>query len=306
MKQIIIFFLIFIFLYLIFNNNEKMKDGDNFNFKYLNSKFSTFVKNKVYSNNSKIEITKLPFCNNKITVDYGINTNNVINNNISIYQNIIDPLEHTIVINSKNFNLVCIRWVKSKLSFNNKQIGLELQFIHQSYGDNINKFIISIPLDFVSNGISPSLQNINHENFKNVGYIKMPNIFKDDDMDNNYDNASGSKQYVANEKNEKINKYNLNVDYNDNIYNKKIYFDSLLQSDGMIPEYKCCRETIGENITFNFCDGQNFLSKVNKFYQLQDHYNNMYYITNTVPYPEQIGLNILNKITDDNLTVYIK
>jgi predicted transcriptional regulator len=65
------------------------------------------ISNQFYSE-------KIKTCKKYIKADYGINTSTINNNNISIFQNIIDPLFHTIEIDGKNFNLMGIEWKRSK------------------------------------------------------------------------------------------------------------------------------------------------------------------------------------------------
>jgi len=156
-KDILLIFLIIIIIYTIYNDLYEYMCDDN-NFKYLNNQVASLVYNNVYSTDEYIEITKLKQYNKKIQTDYGTNINIVNNNGISIYQDIIDPLFHTIEINNKNYNLMSISWKKSNLSYNNKKVGLELHLNHRNY-ISINSLIIVIPLDFINEWSSVTSTN---------------------------------------------------------------------------------------------------------------------------------------------------
>jgi len=157
--------LIFLLLILIILSNNKTNENmtDNYN-KFLNNKTSLIQKNDVFKSDESIEITLLPVCNKIITVDYGLNINTIINDGISIHQNINDPMIHTIEVDKKNYNLVKIEWRKTNFTYNKKPVGLTLHLLHNDY--NMNRLNIIIPLDFIT-------ENINlEEGFKNIYYNK--------------------------------------------------------------------------------------------------------------------------------------
>jgi hypothetical protein len=305
MKDLILIFILLIFLYFLKNNNEKMTNNKNFN--YLNSTSSIFVKNKVYATDDKIEITKLPKCTKNINVDYIENTNSIVNNNISIYQNMNDLLQNTIEIDNTNFNLISIRWKISKFKYNNNNVGLDLQLVHQNF-KSVDKVIIVIPLDF----IQTELKSI--ENFKNIGYNTSSKIFKNYDFNviNNLKNInySGEEESIINDNLIRSNNnydFNLKINYdNKKIYTKKILLDTLLQSDSIIPKYNGDVDTIGQIAKFNLCSLQQLILKNTEYYQLEDHHNDIYYISEPIGIPANLGFGIRNKISMDNDIVYLK
>lgn len=296
MNELILYIFFLIILYFLFSTENMEIDFDR-NFKFLNNKFAVFVKNKTYANDEKIEIKKLQKIIKKITVDYSSNTNYIINNNVSIYQNIKDTLENTIEINNKNFNLTSVRWKKSKLSYNGKEVGLELQLVHQNY-NSINKVIIVIPLDFILDYDS------NSENFINIGYNKK--LFNSIEVYNDLD-IYKNNNFVAEKiiepaiKEEITNKYNLDINYK----NRQKYLNTVLISDALIPIYNCCADTIGQLGKFDFFDLKNYLCNITNLSQLEDHNNNLYLIVEPIGILNTLGFAIRNKIKDDNITVYL-
>ena len=303
MFDIILLIIILIALIqIIIQNSEKMTDH---NFKYLNSKSSTFVNNDLYANNEQIELTTLASCPINFTFDYGTNYNSIINNNISIYQDINNPLEHTIELDNINYNLTSVRWKLSKFTYNNMNIGLDLHLVHQNF-NSIYKLIIVVPLSLTSDSILPYSNN--KETFKNIGYN---NFVKDIVTDTTVTNNSIKKfiepaYYQVKEKtkiliNSKKNLFNLNIINN----NKKFSLNKLITSPVLIPDYECCGDKIGQSARFNLCDIQQLLQKNKKYYQLEDKEANKYFITEPLEFNEEIGLNIMNKITYDNSIFYL-
>lgn len=297
--NILLIIILLTLIFIILQKIEPMKDN---NFKYLNSKSSTFLINNVYSLNDMIEINELPKCNKIIKFDYGSNYNFIINDNVSIYQDIIDPLQHTIEVDNINYNLTSIRWKLSKLTYNNIPVGLELHLVHQNF-NSLHKLNIILPLDLINNNI---------ESFKNINYTKMTNIYnvytdtKLDDYDNN---KFIDPLYFQKGKKEELkiksmkNNFNLDRKYKDTKYS----INKLIPSNVLIPQYECCKNSIGQELQFNFCDIQEILSKNNKeYYQLEDRDGNIYLINDPVPFDENLGLHIINKITYDDLVVFIK
>jgi hypothetical protein len=291
-------FLIIILLtliYIIYQEIEPMKDH---NFEFLNSKSSIFIKNNVYSVNELIEITDLSKCNKIIKFDYGINTNLFINNKFSIYEDIIDPLQHTIDIDNVNYNLTSVRWNASKLSYNGTPIGLELQLVHQNF-NSLYKLIIVLPLDLVNN---------NTESFKNLNYTKMTKNYDNIDINLNEKNNFTDALYFKKDKKINLltkslkNIYNLGRKYNTTQNSVK----KLIQTKVLFPTYECCKNSVGQETPLFLCSLSDMLSNNQIYYQLEDRDGNNYLILDPIPFDEKLGLDLLGKISYDNLIVYIK
>jgi hypothetical protein len=157
------------------------------------------------------------------------------------------------------------------------------------------------------------------ENFISVGYKKMSALFNESNIHDKSDwktneivpkqvvQADIDKQKIKDNKNKLRCKYKLNVDYSDkDLYPNKTDLNSLLFSENLIPDYKCCTQNVGQTVNLNMCDLTNFLPSKPKLYQLEDHHNNTYYITNPMGVSENIASDIFGKISPDNLTSYIK
>ena len=225
---------------------------------------------------------------------------NIINNNISIYQDMIDPLQHTIDIDNINYNLISLRWKISKLSYNKIPVCIELHVVHQNF-NSLHKLTIIIPLDF---------KNI--ESFKNINYVKMTKNYSifTDSFENNNENVkfSESLYFQKDKKNNLLikslkNTFDLNKEYKDN----KFSLNTLIPSEVLIPQYECCRDSIGQKLRFNLCDLQQILLNNNKIYaQLEDRDGNSYLISDPQLFDENIGLNLFTKIKNDDLVVFMK
>ena len=343
-----IFFLAIILSFLIYTIFQKIETMKDHNFEYLNSKSSTFIKNDVYALNESIEIKNLSKCKKIINFDYGVNYNFIINNNISIYQDIIDPLQHTIDIDNVNYNLTSIRWKRSKLLYDGKPIGLEMHLVHQNF-NSIYKLTIVIPLDLTNNTNNNTNDNNDNndnntidnnntndndndndntnnntnnndnndnntiETFKNLNYIKMTkayNVYTDTILNDNENKNFSDALYFQKEKNMDLviknlkNTFNLNKKYD----NTNHSLNKLIPSKNLLPDYECCKDTIGPKKSFDFCDLQEIctINNDSMYHQLEDRDGNMYLINEPVQFDENVGLYLMNKIVYDDLTVFIK
>jgi hypothetical protein len=282
-------------IYLIYQNLENMTD---FNFKFLNSKFSEFMNVDIYESDEYIEILKLPKVDLNIKYDYETNYNLLINNNISIYQDMADQLKHTIEIDNINYNLISIRWKISRFLYNNLNVGLDLHLVHKNF-NSLHNVILVIPLN-LTNCI---------EKFKNINYKKMTTEYSI------YTNTilEDSSKYKFTTPDYYLGKFNLDDKINNqkDIFNLKLpsskkLLNNLITNKDTIPSYECCKDSIGNNINFDLSVFNELLSDNNSFYKLYDRDNNIYYITDPKEFDENIGLNIYNKITIDNLITYMK
>jgi hypothetical protein len=95
------------------------------------------------------------------------------------------------------------------------------------------------------------------------------------------------------------NKFNLNS-------NSKSIINDLLYNELFIPEHKGPVDTINQVQKFNFCNLTNIILENTTYYQLEDHNNNVYYIMPPVRFPENIGLDIREKIIFDINTRFLK
>uniref|UniRef100_A0A6C0D846 Alpha-carbonic anhydrase domain-containing protein n=1 Tax=viral metagenome TaxID=1070528 RepID=A0A6C0D846_9ZZZZ len=301
MKNIIIVVILILILFIINISSENMNN---------NSPLVSIKNKEKYGMKEIIEITTLPFCRKNINIVYGNNYNFITNDSKSIGQDILDPHAHTIEIDGKNYNLIKVIFKRSRLSWQNKNIGLELHLIHNNYESNKNVSFI-IPLDLVN---TPT-KNI--ETFRNVFYNTMDSTIKTAneliDGTQNFVNSIHDNQNLISDINlvketilKEINKFNLNLKYNKRYDVNSISVNNLLNNINVIPEYKCCGTTYGPEINFNLCNLETILNNMVIFHNLEEDNGNSNLVTEPVPFSEEIGLHIRNILTDDNDVVYIK
>ena len=299
----------------------------------FNTSYENMSMYKCYDSNTNktklIEITSLPRCNKKIKLNNTININTLNNNNYAIYQDIIDPLLHTIDIDNSNYNLTNVEWRKSKLLWNNKPVGLELHLTYYNF-ISINSCNVIIPLDLVNNTtqvdntfqtvynttqVDNTFQTINNdtqvdntfqtEGFINTYYKPMDTTIKpvEDIMAQVSDSTmlDSIKKIIPDE----TNIFNLNLNYNRPYDINNISLNNLLNSNDKIPEYECCGITIGNIKKLDLCIISTIVNYMTKLYSLKDINCNDILVTEPVPFNETIGLLIRNNIIDDPNIIYL-
>ena len=300
---------------------------------FLNGSLSNYLINNLYELNENIEITKLPLCNKKLFLDFGVNTNNIINNNISLLQNIVNPYIHTAEFNGENYNMISVMFKKSQLSWNGIPIGLEFHIVFNNFKD-IQNLSIVIPLDLISN------TNNNIETFQNVLYdntfgidtlpdpiydntvnqseVEINPVIKDyfnssnkfskglnsfpDINDHMFDTINSGVSTTI----ETVNKYNLNITYDKPYDINKITLNNLIFSSNHIPIYQCCNDTIGAFLQLDFSNVETILKNTKNFYVLEEESGNLLLISDPSPFSGDIGLLIRNSIIDDINTKFLK
>jgi hypothetical protein len=138
------------------------KVGPVINYKYNNNQI---IKRQVLAKGETIELLDLPYCKRLVNVEYTNNVNYIINNQISIYQDVVNPWDQNIKIGDELLNLYQISWRKSVFTFNKKLVGLELHLSHIN-SKNGKKTSIIFPLSFT--------ESIEH--FTNLETIDLLNI----------------------------------------------------------------------------------------------------------------------------------
>ena len=282
------------------------------------------VKNtNIYDPSKLIELQTLTICdNNIITANYGINTNTINNDNISINNEITEPQLHSITVDGKDYYLTQFEWKKSKFSWDNNPIGLDLHLIHTDYIYN-NSLKIILPLNLTDDY---NLENIT-ENFVNVLYKKMDDMiinindtvysdlnnqikilsdFKNNDIVNTVEKTINNKIKTINN-----NLYDLKIKYN--FFNNKInnlkylnYLNKLTDQIIHIPKYSCCSKTIGSIQTFYLCKIKNIINNIQNYYILEEQNGNKCFISVPIPFNTMLGYSILNNIISDPNQIYIK
>jgi len=156
-------------------------------------------------------------------------------------------------------------------------------------------------------------ENDIQETFKNIGYIKMKQLSNQIESNplftQNFPDtlsATPTIKYDIDLENFKKRKELLKNKFNLNSNNSKIIINNLLTNELFIPDYKCCTDTIGSIQKFNLYNLKNIILQNRTYYQLEDHNNNIYYICPPMKFPENIGLDIREKLVDDINIRYLK
>lgn len=333
MIKIIIIFILLVIIFLLYN--YECENMNNYN-SFLDSKTSLFIHKRIYDKYELLEITKLPICYKNLNANLSSNSNNIINDEKSISHTMTDLLVNTVEINSLNYNLIKLEWKRSRFLYNNNPVGLQLHIMLNSFKDINNVFIV-IPLDLKNTTIESFVnlfyyKNLNEEingykNDDNYINLKKTNIINENDVqyvniadvdtriiNENYFNGNNTYANIKNSfpdindngdifKNieNDHNKYNLNLEYG--ILDNNL--DNLLTNVNQIPTYQCCKVSIGPIVNFKLCNLEKLLNNTTKFYKLFEESGAILYITDPIPYNEQIGLYIRNVIIDDDINYIV-
>jgi hypothetical protein len=112
----------------------------------------------------KMEITSQePVCL-EMFFRYGNNNNHLYNDGRAIWQSTIKFLENRVIINGERYGLSRLEWHKSVLSWQDKDVGLELHLVH-SMVEVGNTIVFVIPL---------SLVDMRRESFVDLGHSNQP------------------------------------------------------------------------------------------------------------------------------------
>ena len=292
---ILLLFILFVLSTLC--SNEYMSNNYN---AFLNNDTTLLIRNNVYSQDELIEITKLSTCTKDIIVDYGININTINNNNISINQIINEPLIHTIEVDNKNYNLIQIEWRKTNFMFNGKQVGLTLHLIHNNYKTSENLNII-IPLDLISNYDEiETFININYKKMDDFFTLGSPQVIDKVNIITNYNDQINENLKILK------NKFKLLTNYKRN-YDIKVYnIDSLLSDKNVIPQYECCKNTIGPITKINLCKLKTIIESKKIYHIINEENGNNNLIVEPNIFNEEIGIIIMTLINTDPNLLYIK
>ena len=126
------------------------------------TKISKLAKGETY------ELLNLPYCDQKFKVEYSSNTNNIINDQLQIYQDMKKPWEQKANIGQEQQNLNQISWKKSFFTFNKKPIGLELHFAHVNPKTG-KKIRVIFPLSFTKTTEKFANDNVDTSELERLG-----------------------------------------------------------------------------------------------------------------------------------------
>lgn len=297
--MLIIYFFIFL-LIVWFYNRENMTNNYN---KYLDESKTLIVDKEKYDHVSLIEITNLPSCNKNFTISYGSNYNNIVNDNKSVFIDIIDPLLHTIEIDNQNYNLLKIEWVRNNFQYNGREVGLCLQLVHTNYLSP-NQIKIVFPLNLIANQSTEAFENLFYNKtadlLNNGGHYDWQDLndIQDLKFDFNKQNIQNSFSDIGDLDDEySSGQFNLLLDNQEELNN--------LLDINDIPIYQCCKNTIGNYMNTNLCNVAKLSKTINKFYTINEENGNTCYITDPINFDESIGFEIRKKIIFDTNIYYL-
>lgn len=269
---ILTIFLIFFYLNLPDENHkiEKMSPT----IKPIDSGLSnvTIPKLKLLKPGERIEILDLPYCKKNFKIEYGSNTNFIINDGKKIYQDIIKPHEQKAFIDSEKQGLTQISWKKSFFTYNNKQVPLELQFTHlDSKTGKITKIIYPL-----------SLESKTKENFSE-DYSKEKSKTKEEKK------AKKVLKKKAKEE-KKINKRK--------ILDESGKLSILIQKSSDIPVLSKGQINTGKIQNFNLCEKEKYNLEQDKFFMIDSPNNETILIAKPLKFDRELGLTIIKNLEE--------
>lgn len=212
----------------------------------------------------RYELLDLPFCNERFRASYSSNTNNIVNDGTKIYQNMTKPHDQKAEIGDKLQGLAQISWRKSYFNYNNKPVGLELQFTHVEPGTGkVTKVIF--PLSLESNYAKESFSQ--KESFSNTKSLKKK--LKHELQDKSISNI------------EKLGELN-----------------AFLKSPSDVPEKIPGQVNVGQLLSFDLCEPASLMLDQRKFFFASTAKNELLLIAKPQPFNANIGMKILANLNE--------
>lgn len=154
-----IIFIMVIHKYYKNNHNIKVLKTTSSNTKNKENMMSLSLLDKL-DIPKKMEITSQEQVCLELFFRYGNNNNHLYNDGRAVWQSTIKFLENRVIINGVRYGLSRLEWHKSILSWQGKDVGLELHLVH-SMTENGNTIVFVIPL---------SLVDMRRESFVDLGH----------------------------------------------------------------------------------------------------------------------------------------
>ncbi len=206
----------------------------------------------------RYELLDLPFCDERFRVSYSSNTNNIVNDGSKIYQNMTKPHDQKAEIGDKLQGLAQISWKKSYFNYNDKPVGLELQFTHVEPGSGkVTKVIF--PLSLESNNVK--------ESFSNTKSLK-------EKLRHDLQNKSSSSI-------EKLGELN-----------------AFLKSPSDVPEKIPGQVNVGQLLSFDLCEPASLMLDQRKFFFANTAKNELLLIAKPQRFNANIGMKILANLNE--------
>ncbi len=231
------------------------------------------------------ELLDLPYCEEKFKVEYGSNTNNIINDNKKIYQDMIKPYEQNAFIGEEKQGLTQISWKKSFFTYNGRKVPLELHFAHFN-PQNGKKMRVIFPLSLSSIDTYKEEDEEEIEGFANVDKAKklkskLKNIINTKSKEKS--KAKGSKNFAD------LNKLGrLNI---------------LLKKQNDVPPLVKGQVNTGKLLTFDLCEPSKLLLEQKKFFFAETPNEELLLIAKPQEFDRIVGLTIINNLQDPDYEI---
>ncbi len=233
------------------------------------------------------ELLDLPYCEEKFKVEYGSNTNNIINDNKKIYQDMIKPYEQNAFIGEEKQGLTQISWKKSFFTYNGRKVPLELHFAHFN-PQNGKKMRVIFPLSLSSIDTYKEEDEDEEkiEGFANINEAKklkskLKNIINTKSKEKS--KAKGSKNFAD------LNKLGrLNI---------------LLKKQNDVPPLVKGQVNTGKLLTFDLCEPSKLLLEQKKFFFAETPNEELLLIAKPQEFDRIVGLTIINNLQDPDYEI---
>ena len=258
-KYILILTILLIFLYLnLPDQNQEIE------------KMSSTIKPKLklLKPGETIEILDLPYCNKNFKVEYGTNTNFILNDGKKIYQDIIKPHEQQAFIDSEKQGLSQISWKKSFFTYNNKQVPLELHFTHiNPQTSKVTRIIYPLSLE-----------------------SKIKENFSESEAEAKKKKKEKKKEKKEKKKEKKINKKKVLDEFGK--------LSILIQKSNDIPKFIKGQVNTGKIQIFNVCEQEKYNLEQNKFFMVESPNNETILIAKPLKFDRELGLTIMKNLEE--------
>ncbi len=232
------------------------------------------------------ELLDLPYCEEKFKVEYGSNTNNIINDNKKIFQDMTKPYEQNAYIGGEKQGLTQISWKKSFFTYNGRKVPLELHFAHFN-PQNGKKMRVIFPLSLSSiNSYKEETNNV--EEFANIDEAKklkskLKDIIGSKEKEKVKAKAKGSKNFAD--------------------LNKLGRLNLLLKKQNDVPPLVKGQVNTGKLLTFNLCEPSKLLLEQKKFFFAETPNEELLLIAKPQEFDRIVGLTIINNLQDPDYEI---
>ncbi len=233
------------------------------------------------------ELLDLPYCEEKFKVEYGSNTNNIINDNKKIYQDMIKPYEQNAFIGEEKQGLTQISWKKSFFTYNGRKVPLELHFAHFN-PQNGKKMRVIFPLSLSS---IDTYKEEDEDEEKIEGFANINEAKK----------LKSKLKNIINTKSKEKSKAKGSKNFAD--LNKLGRLNMLLKKQNDVPPLVKGQVNTGKLLTFDLCEPSKLLLEQKKFFFAETPNEELLLIAKPQEFDRIVGLTIINNLQDPDYEI---